>query len=191
METNQPNWKLVANLGDVNPIDYGGFFVFIDETGAYDPEAELLVSPDSDEGEWQVYRFSLPKCTFINGILSDNKFHPGHPAWFANPGAENLSGVAECCGDAVDSLITDLCSDNVSNRASAYRAIGQYHGFENLDSYPLTFKSRAEVEQRYNDPKYKAAPKSDGVTCNVCGGYVPGHATGAADICTCTPITRA
>lgn len=30
---------------------------------------------------------------------------------------------------------------------------------------------------------------SDGVTCNKCGGYVPGHATGAADICTCKPIT--
>jgi hypothetical protein len=29
------------------------------------------------------------------------------------------------------------------------------------------------------------------VTCPKCGGYVPGHATGAGDICTCEPITRA
>lgn len=25
-------------------------------------------------------------------------------------------------------------------------------------------------------------------TCPECGGYVPGHATGAGDICTCEPI---
>ena len=28
---------------------------------------------------------------------------------------------------------------------------------------------------------------SDRVTCPVCGFYVPGHATGSADICTCEP----
>lgn len=27
------------------------------------------------------------------------------------------------------------------------------------------------------------------ITCPKCGNYVPGHATGAADICTCEPIT--
>ncbi|MES2367153.1 MAG: hypothetical protein V4563_14850 [Pseudomonadota bacterium] len=28
------------------------------------------------------------------------------------------------------------------------------------------------------------------VICQKCGGYVPGHATGAGDICTCEPITN-
>jgi hypothetical protein len=32
---------------------------------------------------------------------------------------------------------------------------------------------------------------SDGITCNKCGGFVPGHASGAADICTCDPISTA
>ncbi len=27
------------------------------------------------------------------------------------------------------------------------------------------------------------------VTCPKCGGYVPGHATGTGEICTCEPIT--
>ena len=38
-----------------------------------------------------------------------------------------------------------------------YREIGLYHGFENLDSYPLTWKgptARAEVTSRYEDAKH-------------------------------------
>ena len=49
----QPVWSCIANLGDVNPIDYGGYFVYIDTTGVYPPEAELLIAPsdnDDDDG---------------------------------------------------------------------------------------------------------------------------------------------
>ena len=42
----QPKWKLLANLGDANPIDYCGYFVYRDETGVYRDEAEKLISPD-------------------------------------------------------------------------------------------------------------------------------------------------
>ena len=28
-----------------------------------------------------------------------------------------------------------------------------------------------------------------GTTCPVCGNWLPGHATGAGDICTCTKVT--
>jgi hypothetical protein len=40
-------------------------------------------------------------------------------------------------------------SSNLCERALAWQAVGDYHGFDDLDSYPLTFKSRAEVEARY------------------------------------------
>ena len=53
----QPQWKLVAQLGDVHPIDYGGCFVYVDETGVYDPEMEILDSPDNDNGTWTIHRF--------------------------------------------------------------------------------------------------------------------------------------
>lgn len=43
METKQPRWKLVAQLGDVHPIDYGGYFVYRDTTGVYEEEAEVLM----------------------------------------------------------------------------------------------------------------------------------------------------
>jgi hypothetical protein len=37
----------------------------------------------------------------------------------------------------------------------------------------------------------KKTGSTDGVTCDKCGGYVPGHASGALDICTCDPISMA
>lgn len=145
----QPKWKFRANLGDADPIDHGGYFVFEDETGVYPPEAELLISPDSDEAPegWIVYRFILEPCTFIDGILSDNKFHPDHPAWFA----DKLSDVASSIGQPLEVIRQWIVSGSLEERALAWQAIGQYHGFDNLDSYPLTFKTRAEVETRYSD----------------------------------------
>ena len=60
-----------------------------------------------------------------------------------------LSGVASSIGTSLSELRTLFCSDNPLDRATAYRAVGEYHGFENLDSYPLRFDTRAEVEARY------------------------------------------
>ena len=167
----QPNWKLIANLGDVNPLDYGGYFVYIDTTGVYEAEAELLtVAEDGNEIRgYTIHRFLLDKCTFIDGILSDNDFHPGCPAWFAKPESERaarsqdttyLKNVADFVGtsnggETEDILIQMFCSDNPVERAEAYRAVGEYHGFDNLDQYPLKFKSnqRGEVAKRYQGLK--------------------------------------
>ena len=162
METKQPIWKFVANLGDVHPIDHGGYFVFVDETGVYPPEAEYLESPDDDNGEWRIYRFILEPCTYINGVLSDNKYHPDKSAWFAkkfNPdrpqdGKGGLIELASFTGQTTLDIICDLCSDDPCKRAFAWRIIGEYHGLENLDGYPLIIKSRSEVEARYKDHPY-------------------------------------
>lgn len=143
--TRQPTWKLLANLGDVSPVDYGGYFVYEDTTGVYDPEVELLVSPDNDEGEWTVYRFGIPRCTLIDGVMSDNEFHPELKAWFA----DDLAQVAQCFGMTLEELQRNFISDSLVERARAYQAVGIYHGFENFNSYPLTFNCRAEVEARY------------------------------------------
>ena len=141
----QPQWETVANLGDANPIDHGGYFVFVDETGVYPPEAELLREPCEDGPQvWEVFRFVLEPCTFIGGILSDNRFHPDHPAWFA----DGLQGVASTMDVPLDELILWFCSDNPISRANAWRNVGEYHGFENLDSYPLRL-SESEISERY------------------------------------------
>ena len=164
MRTLSPSWRFIDNLGDVNPIDHGGYFVFTDSTGVYPDEAELLKI--DDDGSATVYRFMLEKCTFINGILSDNRFHPDKSAWFAKPESERanrpqdstyLSNVAECCGMDEGELIDMLCSGDPIQLAIAYRAIGDYHGFDNLDSYPLQL-SADEVAERYACHPYTKSP---------------------------------
>lgn len=140
--TNQPKWKLIAQLGDVNPLDYGGYFIYKDETGVYTEEGEILVPPENEGGNYMVYRFILDKCTHIDGILSDNESHPEVSVLW------DIDKIASFVGQPRNLLIDSLCSNDVIARAMAYRDIGEYNGFENLDSYPLTL-SRAEVDKRY------------------------------------------
>jgi hypothetical protein len=145
METKQPVWKRVANLGDVS-LEHGQYWVDIDTTGVYTPEATMIV-PTDDDGPYMVYRFGLDRCTFVDGILSDNPFHPEHPAWFAHPERERLTrpqdttylrNVSECCGTPVKDMVKLLCSADPIERAWVYREIGEYHGWDNFDAYPLT-----------------------------------------------------
>jgi hypothetical protein len=147
--TNQPKWKCVDQLGDRSPLDYGGYWVFVDTTGVYEAEGEW-VEVDEATNRLTIYRFILEKCTFVDGILSDNKFHPEHPAWFA----KDLSSVAASSGTPVEELRTMLCSDDPIQRALAYREIGNHWGFRNLDDYPLEM-GRTEGRRRYKKVKYR------------------------------------
>lgn len=150
--SDQPKWKLVGNLGDASPLDHGGFFVYVDETGVYDPQVEVLEVDDEDgyahdsaACRWTVYRFDIPRCTYVEGVLSDNRFHPDHPAWFAD-------SVDSICtsGMSPDEFRADLCCVDVIRRASAYREIMEYHGVANFDETPLVFTDKAEIEDRYD-----------------------------------------
>lgn len=169
----QPQWKMIANLGDEDPFNHGGYFIYKDETGVYPEEAVKLVIENESEQDvdllfYTEYRFILDCCTYINGILSDNKFHPEHPAWFAQPEKKKrrrpqdttyLSNVAECVDwQPRDGMPAAFCSADPCERARAYEAVGDYHGWENLDNYPRTGISRKEVLERY-EKEYKQLRK--------------------------------
>lgn len=71
MSTQQPEWKNVGHIGDVDPIAHGGGFVYVDTTGVYPPELTWF-EPGSDE-QWhktegktplQVYRTVLDRPRF-------------------------------------------------------------------------------------------------------------------------------
>jgi hypothetical protein len=154
--TQQPVWKLVANLGDAHPFDYGGYFIYQDQTGVYPPEGVLLVEPedddhdDHDEGRYLVYRFVLDRLKEVHGYLVPIRYQPDwpHPVhryeeWFT----DSLDEVADCC-DQHD-IRELLCSADPLALAHAYRAIGDYHGFENLDSYPRRL-TRELVEKEFS-----------------------------------------
>lgn len=141
----QPTWKYLKNIGDANPLDHGGLFVFEDETGIYPPEMER-VDPVSDEdgADVTIHRVVLEPCTYIDGVLSDNKFHLEIPAWFA----DSIGSVATASDVEPPTLIRHLCSDDVIARAIAYRDIFDYHGWDNGDAYPRTI-SYKEAQKRY------------------------------------------
>lgn len=160
MSTAQPIWKFLDNMGDKSPLDYGGYFVYVDETGVYPPEVEVLLvdneqEQDDDKLTYTAHRFSLDKCTFVDGVLSENKFHPECAAWWSTP-SKDFEGMASSQGTSVDELVRAFCSDDVLTRALAYRSVGEHWGWNNLDDYPITFK-RAEARERYlgkNGEKY-------------------------------------
>jgi hypothetical protein len=159
MATKQPKWELIANLGDVHYLDHGGYFVYRDKTGVYPEEAELLVVGDSDE--YTIYRFSLERLKMVKGFLVPIGYRPDwpHPVerydeWFH----EKLGDVADSIGTTKQELEKAFTSANPLERAHAYRAIGDYRGFENLDSYPLAHTSREEVARRYS----KVGPRRSG-----------------------------
>ncbi len=144
-------------------IDSTECWILRDKTGVYPEEGELLIVPEEDGGEYTIYRFILERCTFTEGVLSDNKFHPEHAAWWAKPEAERkvrpqdttyLKNIADFIGMDVEELAEHFCSDDALKRAAAYLAVGDYHGFENLDSYPLTM-TRLEVKARYKELRFK------------------------------------
>lgn len=146
--TNQPEWKMITNLGDANPVDCGGFLVFVDSTGVYPAEAEVWEEPCDDDTRrkprWTVYRFALERCTYTDRVVSDNKYHPNLPAWFA----KDLPSVASCVGTDELELVNSLCSEDVLERARAYQDLISYFGVREFDQYPEQY-SRNEIECRW------------------------------------------
>lgn len=156
MPTKQPEWELIANLGDVHPLDYGGYFIYRDKTGVYPEEAELLIlEDDSDENStYTIYRTGLDRLKLVKGYLVPEKYDKGwpHPVerydeWFH----KDLEGVASFIGIDKKDLEAAFTSKDPLIRADAYQAIGDYHGWDNLDGGPLTGVTRDEAEERYKD----------------------------------------
>ncbi len=144
--TNQPKWVRAGTVGDISPVDYGGGIVFVDKTGAYAPEVEYYEPRgDDDNALIDVYRFSCDKCTYIDGVLSDNKYHPDHSVWF------NVADLQSQFNDDTN-LIQSFCGDDPMARASAWCEVGYYWGFDNLDNYPIAL-SRKDANKRAKGAK--------------------------------------
>jgi hypothetical protein len=159
--TNQPKWKCIAQIRDVNPIDYGGHWILQDSTQVYDEESEILLVDDdnSQKTSYIVYRYSLDKLKLVKGYLVPAKYdaswpHPvaSYNQWFA----KDIQSIAEFIGMTTYKLEKLIIANDPVCRAIAYEAIGQYFGYENLDSYPLILTEN-EVKERYNKPVYKIA----------------------------------
>lgn len=151
--------KPLANLGDVDYIEHGGFFVF-ESTPPDLPCIEILVEPDEDgPQEWLSYLIEMEPHTytadgqdlptnFTSGILSDNQFHKSTAAWYA----DDLESVAETTDypNGVAGLRTDLCSGKPEIQAGAYQALVSYYGPYEFDQSPEVF-TQQQAEKLYSD----------------------------------------
>lgn len=145
--TAQPKWKTISKTDDE--------LVQVDETGVYPPEMEVAqenyTGRDDDDGRYQVYRFALDRLKWVKGYLVTERYQPDwpHPVhmyqeWFT----DSLPAIAESVGMPETELTELLCSEDPMARAHAYSAIGSYHGFANLDSYPLDL-TETELNNRW------------------------------------------
>lgn len=145
----QPKWQLVANIGDANPFEHGGFFIFKDKTGKYDLEAvSLTVCDYGPNGPDAVIesRLMLDKCyTNAHGRLVDKYGYAN-----VDYPLGDLESIARCNGETVDNLINQLCSDDPIERGHGYLSIFNYYGSQG-DNSILTNK---EARKKYG-PAYR------------------------------------
>jgi hypothetical protein len=152
--TQQPIWEFVANLGDINIADYGGFIVYRDTTGVYLPEVELY--EPNDEGEENggtVYQFQLspPRFKSLCGQW--------HREWFARK--DKLESAVSTCGITAFSLLRQLASKDPVERASGYQVLIATYGPGEFDSYPLAL-TEEEAQERYADASKLSRTALDG-----------------------------
>lgn len=144
--------QFIGHLGDVNPVEHNGAVVLVDPELPDRPEMEVMVNYSDfadDSDHVKIFRFEIRRCTFVDGVLSDNEFHPEHPAWFAS----HLDSIEHCNGYEAGHLVEALCSEDLMVRAQAYYDLLYFHGEEEFDQEPLILSTR-EAEHRYSHEKF-------------------------------------
>lgn len=166
--TEQPKWKYAGHVGDVDPIAYGGGFVYVDETGVYPPEL-VYFEPATDE-QWQategnspvtIYRLCLEPPRFKtltdkgrSALTSAADLPPlqrgdtweWHEEWFVR----SLDSVAQSCGTTKFQLLRLLFSKDPRQLAFAYDTLIQHFGPFEFDQYPITM-TEEEAYERYKE----------------------------------------
>jgi hypothetical protein len=136
METKQPKWKIVGHVGDVDPISYGGGFVFIDETGIYPPELAWF-EPATDE-EWHE-KGEESKLEYFRVVLEKDS---SREWWYSR-----LNEITSFLGVSLEELQTAAKSENPLTLAQLYSSLIAFYGAEEFDSYPVTLTEKEANEK--------------------------------------------
>jgi hypothetical protein len=135
-ETQQPKWKCVGHVGDVDPIAYGGGFVYEDTTGVYGPEIEWFdPAPDA---EWEQTEGATPVGVYR--ILIEK--NPADEWWY-----ERLLEVAAACGQTVVDYQQRLAGSTMKRAYVYYDLVLHFGAFE-FDQYPRTM-TEDEAYEKY------------------------------------------
>lgn len=110
----QPEWEIIANLGDVNPFEHGAVFVFIDRLGNCDSEMSVIQWDDNIKNTGYETRIVLERMS--PDSIKDKWFY------------DDIGPASHCCGSSDEVIKTDLCSPNAITRADAYLSLFYYNG---------------------------------------------------------------
>lgn len=134
--------KILGNLGDAHPFDYGGFIVYeLHDRGKRYLGAEFWHEPldprnipegAEEEPEYTVYAFSIEE-----NVKRDLD-------WV------DWRRIAEFAGLPQEEIDRMSTSEDPLERAELYRTVGDYYGFQELHSRPLHF-TREEMEARWHE----------------------------------------
>ena len=123
--------KYTISLGDMTPVIYGGFLVD-EETGEaifwYEPTFDI---EDKPEKPIKCYQFTIAP----NAIEDLNWLKP-----------TDWKTVGDFVGEKYITLMA--ISNNISDRARVYEAVGLHYGFDNLDGSPNNY-TYAELLEMY------------------------------------------
>ncbi len=170
--------KYHGTIGDVNFIEYGGGPVFSSKDRR-DPWVEYVEPPaDDDDNEdpnaenYTVYRVDLERMKWMVSS-DDQKPHlvsyrvqrdwedhapvSRREEWWM----QDINSVMKCCDQRFHIFVDQITGDDPLDLAFAYQTLALYHGWGELDHYPLRMSER-EVKKRYRNvpprPRRKRTP---------------------------------
>jgi hypothetical protein len=138
METKQPIWKCIGHIGDLDPISYGGGFVYTDETGVYGPELTYFIP--SDDSIWESVYDSDSIPVEVYRILLES----GPKEWFYS----KLDKIASYVGIELADVLADANSKDPMILANLFSDLICYFGPHEFDSYPVTM-TEGEARKTY------------------------------------------
>lgn len=142
-QKDQPLWHCIGAIGDVDPVEHGGGFVFADRRRLYPAEVAFIEAPEdalwdddgwSRDARWIVYRVPLERF---------GRREAAREWW-----ADHLASVAMTVGETEERLLARVESEDPMDRAGFYEAVAATFGWGELDPYPLSM-TRAGVRRRF------------------------------------------
>jgi hypothetical protein len=136
--------KVLANLGDVHPLDYGGHIVY----QIKEPNGRIIFQSEF----WEEPLKLQTKPSYHKSVEPEDVYTVYR--WEIEPDAvkdlrwAKLESVADFMGANIEEFKASGRSKDPVERAHFYEAIGRHSGFENLDGYPMHL-TRKEMEKRW------------------------------------------
>ena len=154
--TRQPEWKFAGHIGDVDPIAYGGGFVYSDVSGNFYPPEMSWFEP-SDDNLWHnleektpvtVYRLVLDRGVFWTRGSYHERWGKYNRYQYKEWWFRDLPALSRSTGIDETELWKAAMFGDTMERAWLYYSLIGYFGPHEFDSYPIV-STEGECYERY------------------------------------------